>query len=439
MHIPRILHAIWLGEKPMPEASRKNLENWRRLHPGWELCILWSEAEAQKQLMRWREFDMRSVLARQTSYAAKSDILRLLILKHVGGVYIDGDMEPVKAIDPLIALAETVGGGCFVGWEQTNERINNAVIGAAPGHGAITDALDNLRIHLADPATNLRDAAYATGPFYLNSIWWHDKRVFKFPREVFYPYDWHEPWRASEHWGPDTFAVHRWDASWIDETQHKPRELRTPLGIVMVGIDLQDDAPRGQLVWGSHIAQSADDRSRQYSFVWDVVPGITETLPRAIQMLRDPRRILFAPYDHVLDRNTCEAHALLPHDCIGATRHRLFSAAKLFPREHRRAKAFPFDVFSAHGLETQRDITNTEADIQEVFSISRDLLLDVLTPWPEALSGKKTWPEFARALVKLATPYARVCFTYKTRTTKLCQHPVLENCHEQRPLPLPYY
>lgn len=434
--IPKRFHFIWLGPKPLPASSEANIVLWRKLHPDWQVD-LWSDASIrsdasiQKFLEKSAGWRNAALLSTLESYAAKSDVLRLLLLREFGGVYLDGDMEPVRPLDPIIDGIELVGESCFVGWEQTGDRINNAVIGAAPGHPAVCDALDNLPGHLSEHWQRDRhNAAALTGPFYLNEIWKDDSRVVKYPKEVFYPYDWHEPWKqddASIVSGPDTFAVHRWDACWIDETRTPQVPLARKIAIVVLG---QTDLVREALVWGSHLGQSVNQESRIY------VPG--EKTPGSLygnlyniaaRQSGKCDRILFVPADHVLDRNMIETHALLPASTVGITPPRLFSAEKLFENK-RKANTFPFEVFKFHGWEAGKGhrITGTWQDVCEVFSATRPMVEMMATlPDEHGLKDSKDWFDFARRFVAGALEMGeRAAFTYKTRTTKLCLHPVNE-------------
>src|ERR1700688_1443629 len=42
--IPRVIHAIWLGPRPFPESSVKNIQAWIDRHPGWTFKF-WTDLE----------------------------------------------------------------------------------------------------------------------------------------------------------------------------------------------------------------------------------------------------------------------------------------------------------------------------------------------------------------------------------------------------------
>lgn len=418
---------IWFGG-PLPADCAANWHLWQKLHPGWEFR-LWNDEDATKELRAQNMHEELALMRRLPSRAAQSDIFRLLLLKMFGGVYIDGDMEPVRNIEPL--LASNVG--CFVGWEEQGQRINNAIIGATGGHFAICDALDGLRGHLENAETDKRDAAHATGPFYLNSTWKDDERVTKFPKEVFYPYDWHEPWLATAEnlIGPDTYAIHRWDASWIDEVTRPQKELRRSMtmGCVIVGAT---DSRRRELAWGSHVGQTIARTSvRYYHETVDRLCSPENLRELHAKLLEDGvNRVLFVPADHVLDPNTIEVHAWMPRDVLAVTHHRLFSSEKLFSLSTRKADRFPYEVFRFHGWQSRKGIRpmNSWLDVQEVFSINRNTFYLAIEYAEKHLftATVKEWSHCASSIAQAASAFTRFAFTYGTRTTKLCQHPVNE-------------
>lgn len=419
--IPKHLHGIWLGPKPLPESSADNFAKWSVLHPEWQFT-LWNEEMMMKALEDWHEWDLRSVILKNPKRGIHSDIFRLLVLKHVGGVYVDGDMEPVKAIDQL--LGDAAGKGCFIADGYAGRVVQSAVIGAAPRHGSIMDALDGMRLHMRDPYVNQENAAMATGPLYLTKVWKDDDRIVRFPKEVFYPYDWHEPWRENEPIGPDTYAIHRWDGSWIDEMPRKQMTHKVPLGICVIYPDGQrdHDEVRHDLVWESHKHQSLAYESREYT------PGLflqhRDQFAMRIRALRRCQRVLFVPWDHVMDRNLCEAHALLPQDAIGITSTRLFSSSKLFSLRKRKTKAFPFEVFKMHGLErTARE---------NALSISSEVILRILETPSKMMMEAETWRDYAIAISVEAVKSEgrRLSNTALTRTTWLAPFPVNEFCRE---------
>src|SRR2546422_1461942 len=129
--IPHVFHQIWLGPDPFPPEYVSYQENWRRLHPGWELRF-WTE-ETLPAGCRPEVYE----LLRQP--AERADILRLEVLERQGGVYVDADLECLRQIDPLLD-----GVSLFLGALDSG-RVSNAIIGSVPGHPLLVRALEELR------------------------------------------------------------------------------------------------------------------------------------------------------------------------------------------------------------------------------------------------------------------------------------------------------
>lgn len=217
MAIPRIIHRIWLGPKPLPAEFAAFGETWAALHPGWEMR-LWTDANLPP-LANQALFDSAP------SFAAKADILRYELLLQFGGVYVDTDFECLKNIEPLLAGVE-----CFVAQQKDLEAdfgkfcyVNNALIGAAPGHPLFRDLVESLPQHMASLPPDV-PASYLTGPHYLTTVLQSHPEVKIFPAKFFYPYTATERWRRHEEF-PEAYAVHHWTLSDVAVNRIKSRRL----------------------------------------------------------------------------------------------------------------------------------------------------------------------------------------------------------------------
>lgn len=129
--IPRRFHRIWLDE-PIPERFEAFWERLRDLHPGAEFITWTSSRPDALSFMRCRE-----VFDAARTWAGKADVLRYEVLATYGGVYLDCDVEPLRAFDDLLA------GPPFAAWEDRN-LICPTVIGAPAEHPAMRAVLDLL-------------------------------------------------------------------------------------------------------------------------------------------------------------------------------------------------------------------------------------------------------------------------------------------------------
>lgn len=118
--IPKLIHLCWLSGDPYPPKIARCLESWKKFLPDYEV-VLWDT----------NRFDLNSsIWVRQAfekkKYAFAADYIRFYALYHMGGIYLDSDVEVLKSFDDLLDLPY------FVGAEkaQTPEA---AIMGAEKG------------------------------------------------------------------------------------------------------------------------------------------------------------------------------------------------------------------------------------------------------------------------------------------------------------------
>lgn len=106
--IPKILHFIWLQNSTIkteedyevPTHILNNINTFAIHHPTWQLMV-WKNASI-KNLLSKESVEVTAMFwSPNTTLAQKTDILRMIILKHFGGFYCDSDMICVKSFDAL--------------------------------------------------------------------------------------------------------------------------------------------------------------------------------------------------------------------------------------------------------------------------------------------------------------------------------------------------
>ncbi len=102
--IPKVLHYCWFGGNPLNEMAQRCIESWKRFCPDYEI-VCWNEDN----------FDISSNQFVKEAYEQKkwafvSDYVRLWVLYHQGGIYLDADVEILKNIDELLSLGSVVTG-----------------------------------------------------------------------------------------------------------------------------------------------------------------------------------------------------------------------------------------------------------------------------------------------------------------------------------------
>ena len=94
--IDKVIHYCWFGRNPMPDLAKKCLESWKKFCPDYEI-------------REWNEdnFDFTMCPYTKEAYENKkwafvTDFVRLYVLYHFGGIYMDTDVEVIKPIDPYL-------------------------------------------------------------------------------------------------------------------------------------------------------------------------------------------------------------------------------------------------------------------------------------------------------------------------------------------------
>lgn len=201
MSIPKIIHQLWIGSKPMPS---KLMDTWRNKHPDFEY-ILWTEDEIKK-----RNFQLKcgTPINRMSEINGKADIIRWEILYEYGGIFIDADSICIEPFDETF-LNKTA----FAGFENEVARkglVATGTMGFTPKHPLCKDAVDWILKNDTCPETTGHRAWYTVGPGLLTRLLetgkYNDFNVY--PSYMFLPYHFtglnylaHKKVYAYQEWG----------------------------------------------------------------------------------------------------------------------------------------------------------------------------------------------------------------------------------------------
>lgn len=121
--IPRVIHYVWVGGKPLTPLAEQCLLSWQKYLPEYEI-------------KRWDETNSPMThpyvvaMYKEKKWAFVADYIRFFVLAREGGIYLDTDTEVLKSFDDLLAHPAFFG--------QTKDGMTAAgVIGATPNHPAI--------------------------------------------------------------------------------------------------------------------------------------------------------------------------------------------------------------------------------------------------------------------------------------------------------------
>lgn len=136
--VPKIVHFIWLGNRPMHPFMETWLATWRSLNPDWHI-IVWRDLtglvsvtpdHGNGEIGPAVQSRYPGLLEKACHMSQRSNIWRYELLERWGGVYADTDVEPYKPIDGLV---DGLTAFCCVRPDKT-DHFECAFIGAVPHH-----------------------------------------------------------------------------------------------------------------------------------------------------------------------------------------------------------------------------------------------------------------------------------------------------------------
>lgn len=213
--VPKIIHKIWVGNKPLPDIYRIWADEAIALSPGWELKW-WFDDELKQEISSNRRQFLYA-----NSVAMRSDLARYDLLHRYGGLYLDTDIQVIQDLNKLLdkpSINAAVG-------RESQQFIGNAVILSAPYHSLMHDAVNDVTgsIWKSRHETDLLwRVVNGTGPGFFTKIVNADPDVTVFKQNVFYPgFEDSDQYKSGPVGrlllGPETFTIHHWHNAWLPE------------------------------------------------------------------------------------------------------------------------------------------------------------------------------------------------------------------------------
>lgn len=221
--IPRIIHYCWFGGAPKPESVQKCINSWKKFCPDYEIRE-WTEAD----------FDVGQNRYCRQAYEAKAwgfvpDYIRLWIIYHYGGIYLDTDVQVLKSYDPLLTHQ------AFVGFEKdTNHYVNlGQGFGAEAGNRFVRDNMrmyDALEFTLSDGTYNKTPSpVYTTSVLEQHGLARDKNQIQILDCVTVYPTDYLCPKSFSTgivERTKNTYSIHHFDASWYSDEMQQNKKKR---------------------------------------------------------------------------------------------------------------------------------------------------------------------------------------------------------------------
>ncbi len=228
--IPKKIHYCWFGGNPLPELAVKCIESWKKYCPDYEI-IEWNESN----------YDISSApLYVRQAYEAKKwgfvpDYIRLDLIYKYGGIYLDTDVEIIKPFDSLLELKgfagfenkKNIALGLGFAAEKSNEIIRVLRDSYTEKQFLKEDgSLDLTPSPVLNTATLLELGLIQNGA--TQSI---DDFSF-FGQDYFCPKDYIT---GKINITANTFSIHHYDGSWLDEELVYIRSVRLKLAKILPG------------------------------------------------------------------------------------------------------------------------------------------------------------------------------------------------------------
>lgn len=228
--VPKIIHQIWLGDKTPPVETERWVQSAKTSFPDHQY-VLWTEDTIQPLAKAGKINHL--VYDRRLNPAMRSDALRYEILRQIGGMYLDLDVEVILRFDQHF-----IPGHFHFGYERSNFP-GNAILAAPPGHPFAECLVKHLMNLPAVSPGYKPDVVGLTGPGYMvkalnqytaetlgkssqavkRPLGWHHRelKLFAFDGRILYPYAYGQMTHHQFDWArfPEAYAAHHYLGTWL--------------------------------------------------------------------------------------------------------------------------------------------------------------------------------------------------------------------------------
>lgn len=221
--IPKIIHYCWFGRGEKPANVQKCMDSWKRYCPDYQI-IEWNEDN----------FDIDAFsYAREAyeagKYAFVSDVARVYVLYHYGGIYLDTDVEALKSFDEIPPAP------IVLGFEEGN-FVATSFMAAAPGQEFFAGFLDSYRdadfllpdgtLHTYTNVQKITRMLEEKGLQRNNQYQQLADGLSVYPKEYFSPYDYIN---CICEFTPRSICVHHFFVSWMPWTSRVKKRIKKVL------------------------------------------------------------------------------------------------------------------------------------------------------------------------------------------------------------------
>jgi mannosyltransferase OCH1-like enzyme len=187
--IPKIIHQIWIGEKPPPYIWINTWKNdYIKTFPEYQY-VLWDNEKCEKLLNKYPK--LQTLYYTEVEYCGKADIVRYVILYEYGGIYIDADSAWINE-KCLSSLIDNVNdSGVFASLHNDIPVLANGVFGCTTNNSSMKKILDELQKYTSRSyrrKRNILGVSRVTGHGIFDKL--RNDNITIYPVHYFYPISW---------------------------------------------------------------------------------------------------------------------------------------------------------------------------------------------------------------------------------------------------------
>ncbi|MFI3836119.1 glycosyltransferase family 32 protein [Streptococcus equinus] len=222
--IEKKIHYCWFGGNPIPDNLKKCISSWKKTMPDYEF-IKWDESNFDLDICQYVKEAYES-----KKWAFVTDYVRLYVVFHYGGIYLDTDVETIRSFDSLLKLP------AFMGFEDSNKKnkeVNTGLgFGSVKGNPIIKEMLDDYenRAFIKDsgeldttPCPQIQTRLLVKHGLKLDNTLQYLDDIVIFPTDYFCPMN---QVNGKMSLTDNTFSIHHYFDSWNSESDRYRRELR---------------------------------------------------------------------------------------------------------------------------------------------------------------------------------------------------------------------
>lgn len=209
--IPKIIHYCWFGNGELPELVRNCIASWKRYLPDYQI-VEWNEEN-----FKISQYRFAAEAYKERKFAFVADVCRLHVLKEMGGIYLDTDVEFLKSLSP-----EMLADNAFTGFED-NLLLSSAIMGSERNGKWINDLLayyENRTFYLAEGKLDINPNTEIITAFMRDQKAVRIDNTFQrlenyctiYPSKYFCPKSWKT---LKINLTPETYCIHHFAGSWL--------------------------------------------------------------------------------------------------------------------------------------------------------------------------------------------------------------------------------